>query len=412
MKRTLLRRVPAPAVRFPPGSPLHAAGRVARLALLLRCALPPELGHALSRATPGAALTRSFPVARPPDRRAALVPGCRARDGRGGTAPRGPAGLAGALGGRGGAAAPTAPNGTLESLLARSLKRLPVAAQPKEAAVQSGAGDYLLGIEQLRRLYCNVLPDGRIGGAHADTRDSLLELSPVEPGVVSIFGVASRFFVAISSKGKLYGSPFFTTECKFREILLLNYCNAYESYKYPSIFIALKKNGKTKNGNRAVTLRKTPASSASGSPREGSTLVHFLHRGDPSTDVRALQRYLCFRFFTDFSHLVEQRRTLERYLEAHFRGADAARRYSCLVTLHRVVNESTVCLMNHERRQTLGLIVALALQALAEQGPAATAALAWRPPGTDRVVLATVNYYVTPVQPLLARAYPTWLPCN
>lgn len=34
----------------------------------------------------------------------------------------------------------------------------------------------------------------------------LLELSPVERGVVSIFGVASRFFVAMSNKGKLYGS--------------------------------------------------------------------------------------------------------------------------------------------------------------------------------------------------------------
>lgn len=90
--------------------------------------------------------------------------------------------------GRGGAAAPAAPNGTLEaelerrwdSLVARSLARLPVAAQPKEAAVQSGAGDYLLGIKRLRRLYCNVgigfhiqvLRDGRIGGVHADTSDS------------------------------------------------------------------------------------------------------------------------------------------------------------------------------------------------------------------------------------------------
>ena len=67
-----------------------------------------------------------------------------------------------------------------ESLVARSLARLPVASQPKEAAVQSGAGDYLLGIKRLRRLYCNVgigfhlqvLPDGGIGGVHADTSDS------------------------------------------------------------------------------------------------------------------------------------------------------------------------------------------------------------------------------------------------
>lgn len=34
----------------------------------------------------------------------------------------------------------------------------------------------------------------------------LLELSPVERGVVSIFGVASRFFVAMNGKGKLFGS--------------------------------------------------------------------------------------------------------------------------------------------------------------------------------------------------------------
>ncbi|KAM5249182.1 fibroblast growth factor 4 [Ctenodactylus gundi] len=174
--------------------------------------------------------------------------------------------------GRGGASAPTAPNGTLEaelerrweSLVARSLARLPVAAQPKEGAVQSGAGDYLLGIKRLRRLYCNVgigfhlqvLPDGRIGGVHADTGDSLLELSPAERGIVSIFGVTSRFFVAMSSKGKLYGSPFFADECKFKEILLPNNYNAYESHAHPGMFIALSKNGRTKKGSRVSPTMK------------------------------------------------------------------------------------------------------------------------------------------------------------
>lgn len=161
---------------------------------------------------------------------------------------------------------------------------------------------------------------------------------------------------------------------------------------------------------------------ATRSPEEirGGGLLKYCHllvrgfRPRPSTDVRALQRYMCSRFFIDFPDLVEQRRILERYLEAHFGGADAARRYACLGTLHQVVNESTVCLMSHERRQTLDLIAMLALQALAEQGPAAAAALAWRRPGSDGVVPATVNYYVTPMQPLLPRAhsYPTWLPCN
>ncbi|XP_076971055.1 fibroblast growth factor 4 [Tamandua tetradactyla] len=173
--------------------------------------------------------------------------------------------------GRGGAA-PTASNRTLEaelerrwdSLVARSLARLPVAVRPKEAAVQGGAGDYLLGIKRLRRLYCNVgigfhlqvLPDGHIGGVHADTGDSLLELSPVERGVVSIFGVSSRFFVAMTNKGKLYGSPFFTDECKFKETLLPNNYNAYESYQYPGLFVALSKNGKAKKGNRVSPTMK------------------------------------------------------------------------------------------------------------------------------------------------------------
>ncbi|XP_032751208.1 fibroblast growth factor 4 [Rattus rattus] len=160
-----------------------------------------------------------------------------------------------------------APNGTRhgwDGLVARSLARLPVAAQPPQAAVRSGAGDYLLGLKRLRRLYCNVgigfhlqvLPDGRIGGVHADTRDSLLELSPVQRGVVSIFGVASRFFVAMSSRGKLFGVPFFTDECKFKEILLPNNYNAYESYAYPGMFMALSKNGRTKKGNRVSPTMK------------------------------------------------------------------------------------------------------------------------------------------------------------
>ncbi|TKC52277.1 hypothetical protein EI555_000396, partial [Monodon monoceros] len=256
-----------------PGLPAPG-GSVARLRLLPRPCTPcPGPGRALPQSPHRRSSAPGFPGA-------AIHP--RTHGPRAGMA--GPGAAAAALlaavllavlapwAGRGGAAAPTAPNGTLEaelerrweSLVARSLARLPVAAQPKEAAVQSGAGDYLLGIKRLRRLYCNVgigfhlqvLPDGRIGGVHADTSDSLLELSPVERGVVSIFGVAGRFFVAMSSRGKLYGSPFFTDECKFKEILLPNNYNAYECYRYPGMFIALSKNGKTKKGNRVSPTMK------------------------------------------------------------------------------------------------------------------------------------------------------------
>ncbi|XP_043825463.1 fibroblast growth factor 4 [Dromiciops gliroides] len=140
-----------------------------------------------------------------------------------------------------------------ETLFSRSMARL-----PGERKELNRDGDYLLGIKRLRRLYCNVgigfhlqvLPDGRINGVHNENRYSLLELSPVERGVVSLFGVKSRLFVAMNSKGKLYGSTYFNDECTFKEILLPNNYNAYESRQYPGMYIALSKNGRTKKGNR------------------------------------------------------------------------------------------------------------------------------------------------------------------
>ncbi|OCT83726.1 hypothetical protein XELAEV_18021864mg [Xenopus laevis] len=93
--------------------------------------------------------------------------------------------------------------------------------------------DYLLGIKRQRRLYCNVgigfhiqvLPDGRINGMHSENRYSLLELSPVEVGVVSLYGVKSGMFVAMNAKGKLYGSETNALLFSFTLILLFLLCN-------------------------------------------------------------------------------------------------------------------------------------------------------------------------------------------
>uniref|UniRef100_A0A4W3JFK9 Fibroblast growth factor n=1 Tax=Callorhinchus milii TaxID=7868 RepID=A0A4W3JFK9_CALMI len=162
------------------------------------------------------------------------------------------------------------PNATLErrweTLLSRSMSRI-----PGERKEMSRETDYLVGIKRLRRLYCNVgigfhlqvLPDGRINGIHTENRYSLLEISPVERGVVSLFGVRGGLFVAMNSKGKLYGSVHFHDECKFREILLPNNYNAYESWEYPTMYIALSKNGKTKKGNKVSPI---------------TTVTHFLPR--------------------------------------------------------------------------------------------------------------------------------------
>ncbi|XP_072321284.1 fibroblast growth factor 4 [Eucyclogobius newberryi] len=154
-----------------------------------------------------------------------------------------------------------------EAMYSRSLARIP-GEKHDDSSRDSG---YLLGIKRLRRLYCNVgigfhiqvLPDGCITGIHNENRYSLLQISPVERGVVTLLGVRSGLFVAMNRRGKLYGSLYFNNECKFRENLLANNYNAYESMAYPRMFIGLSKNGKTKRGNRV-----SPA----------MTVTHFLPR--------------------------------------------------------------------------------------------------------------------------------------
>ncbi|CAG02426.1 unnamed protein product, partial [Tetraodon nigroviridis] len=131
--------------------------------------------------------------------------------------------------------------------------------------------DYLQGIRRVRRLYCNVgigfhlqvLPDGTVSGAHSESPHSLLEISAVDRGVISLFGVRSAMFVAMNSRGRLYGTSVFVDECKFRETLLPNNYNAYESFVYKGFYVALSKNGRAKRGNRATTAM---------------TVTHFLPR--------------------------------------------------------------------------------------------------------------------------------------
>ncbi|XP_066505686.1 fibroblast growth factor 6a [Hoplias malabaricus] len=131
--------------------------------------------------------------------------------------------------------------------------------------------DYLLGVKRVRRLYCNtgigfhlqVLPDGTVNGAHDENQYSLIEISAVDRGVVSLYGVKSQRFVAMNRRGRLYGTRVFHDECKFKETLLPNNYNAYESSIYKGFYIALSKHGRPKRGYKA-----TPA----------MTVTHFLPR--------------------------------------------------------------------------------------------------------------------------------------
>lgn len=99
---------------------------------------------------------------------------------------------------------------------------------------------------------------------------------------------------------------------------------------------------------------------------------HLLLRGfhapslrDTGDYRRMLQRYMCTRFFIDFPHASEQHRKLQSYLQSHFVGQEECK-FVYLSTLHSVVRESSVCLMNRERGRVLEIIAAMAVRALAE----------------------------------------------
>uniref|UniRef100_A0A8C4YVY8 Fibroblast growth factor n=1 Tax=Gadus morhua TaxID=8049 RepID=A0A8C4YVY8_GADMO len=121
-------------------------------------------------------------------------------------------------------------------------------------------GEHLMGIKRHRRLFCQVgigfhivvLPDGKITGVHRVDRYSLLEMSPVERGVVTLFGVRSGLFIAMNSSGHLYSSVHYGPECDFREQLLANHYNAYESAAHPGMYIGLSRTGRTKRGDRVT----------------------------------------------------------------------------------------------------------------------------------------------------------------
>lgn len=85
--------------------------------------------------------------------------------------------------------------------------------------------------------------------------------------------------------------------------------------------------------------------------------------------IKMLERYMCSRFFIDFPDINQQKSKLENYLWNHFIGPEEeSLKYQYLLLLRNVVDDSTVCLMGHERRQTLGLIDELAYQVLIFSG--------------------------------------------
>ncbi|KAL8181047.1 UNVERIFIED_CONTAM: Terminal nucleotidyltransferase 5D [Gekko kuhli] len=117
-------------------------------------------------------------------------------------------------------------------------------------------------------------------------------------------------------------------------------------------------------------------------------------------EIKSLERYMCSRFFIDFPDVAEQQRKIESYLRNHFIGEEKSK-YDYLMTLRGVVNESTVCLMGQERRQTLNMITILALKVLGEQNiiPNAANVTCYYQPAPYISDRNFNNYYIAHGQP-------------
>ncbi|XP_074466453.1 terminal nucleotidyltransferase 5D-like [Sebastes fasciatus] len=127
------------------------------------------------------------------------------------------------------------------------------------------------------------------------------------------------------------------------------------------------------------------------------------------TDFKSLERYMCSRFFIDFPDVSEQQRKIEAYLQCHFIGNEETSKYDYLMTLRRVIDESTVCLMGHERRQTLNMITVLALRVLGEQNaiPNTANVTCFYQPALYMTEPIYSSYFITQAQPpLVYHPYP------
>lgn len=126
-------------------------------------------------------------------------------------------------------------------------------------------------------------------------------------------------------------------------------------------------------------------------------------------EIKSLERYMCSRFFIDFPDVSEQQRKIEAYLQCHFIGNEEASKYDYLMTLRRVIDESTVCLMGHERRQTLNMITVLALRVLGEQNaiPNTANVTCFYQPAPYMTEPIYSSYFITQAQPpLVYHPYP------
>ncbi|XP_078809920.1 fibroblast growth factor 2 [Oryzias latipes] len=109
-----------------------------------------------------------------------------------------------------------------------------------------------------KRLYCKngglflrIKPDGGVDGIREKKDPHVkLRLQATSAGEVVIKGVCSNRYLAMHGDGRLFGVRQATEECYFLERLESNNYNTYRSKKYPNMYVALKRTGQYKPGNK------------------------------------------------------------------------------------------------------------------------------------------------------------------
>ncbi|XP_078716076.1 fibroblast growth factor 5-like [Lampetra fluviatilis] len=119
-----------------------------------------------------------------------------------------------------------------------------------------------------------VRPLGRAPSFSRHSAAGVLEIFSVARGVVGIWGVSSRRFLAMNRKGKLYATSSFTDECLFAESFQENGHNTYASERYGAT------TGSGGEGAWLVALNKLGRARRGASPRvrRQHASTHFLPR--------------------------------------------------------------------------------------------------------------------------------------
>jgi len=85
------------------------------------------------------------------------------------------------------------------------------------------------------------------------------------------------------------------------------------------------------------------------------------------TEIRQLEQVMCARFFIDFNSILQQQQVIERYLLNHFIGEEQLQ-FDFLLTLRKVIEQSSNCLMKSERTDIIDTVTMLAFTVFRKYG--------------------------------------------